>query len=318
MRLMSYTTGILCAVAVSLGDGAHGQAFPSKTVRIVTVAAGGSVDIGARLIAQGISGPLGQNVIIDNRVGGTISGEIVARAQPDGHTLLATSSIHWIGPLMSKTPYDPVRDFSAITLAMLSPNILAVNPGVAAGTVKELISLAKARPGELNYSSAGAGGSPHLAAELFNAMAGVHIVRIAYKGGGQAVNAVLANEVQMMFSPAISVIPHMKSGKLRALAVTTARPSVLAPGLPAMAETLPGYESAQTTGLFAPARTPASIISRLNEECVKFLSRADIKEKLLGAGVESVGSSPREFDIVVKSEISRMGKVIKSAGIRED
>ena len=282
---------------------------------------GGSNDIIARALVGKLSEDLRHSVVVDNRGGanGIIGTDLTAKSPPDGHTFLIVGNGFAINPSMyRKLPYHPERDFAAVSLVGYGGFVLVVHPSLAARNVNDLIALAKASPGKLTMASAGVGNMAHLSGELFMSLTGTRFVHVPYKGGGPAMTELLGGQVALYFSTIIVALPHIRAGKLRALAVTTARPSVLAPGLPAMAETLPGYESAQTTGLFAPARTPASIISRLNEECVKFLSRADIKEKLLGAGVESVGSSPREFDIVVKSEISRMGKVIKSAGIRED
>jgi tripartite-type tricarboxylate transporter receptor subunit TctC len=204
-------------------------------------------------------------------------------------------------------------------LAVGSPNILVVHASVAANSVKELIALAKAKPGLLNYASASAGGSAHLAAELFKHMAGVDIVRISYKTSGTATTSLLAGEVQVMFSNAPPVVPHVKSGKLKALAVTTLQRSVLLPELPTVAASgLPGFEVSSVYGLFAPAGTPAAVIRRLNQEAVRFLARPDVKEKFLAAGVEAIGSSPQALADAMKSEVARMGKLIRDAGIREN
>lgn len=297
----------------------YGQNYPNKSIRIVTSAIGGSTDFVARLIAQGISGPLGQHVIVDNRGSGIITGQLVMQAPPDGYTLLVAGPTFWLAPfLYDGLPWDPVRNFTAITLAASSPNILVVHPSVTANSVKELIALAKSRPGQLNYASAGAGGSPHLSAELFNTMAGVNLVRVPYKGGGPALNALIAGEVQLQFATATSVTSLVKSGRLRALAVTSAQPSALVPGLPPVAATLPGYESTQMTGMFAPARTPATIISRLNQEVVRYLRTAEAKEKLFNSGTEAIGSLPEDFAITIKSDMARIGNVIKDAGIKAD
>lgn len=295
-----------------------GQDYPSKPVRIVAPGGGGSSDLTARLIAQGLPAGLGQQVIVENRPS-RIAAEFVSRAAPDGYTLLAAGATVWIGPLLEKTPYDPVRDFSPITWTMRMPNILVVHPSLPAKSVKELISLAKARPGELNYASGSTGSSTHLPAELFKAMAGINIVRVNYKGAGSAISALIAGEMQLMFGTAPSVAPHVKSGRLRALAATSAQPTELAPGLPTVAASgVPGYEAASIIGIFAPAGTSATIIHRLNQEIVRLLNRADVKERFLRAGGEVVGSSPEEFAVTVKSDIAKWGKVIKDAGIRAD
>ena len=246
--------------------------------------------------------------------------DIVVKAAPDGHTLLLHAGNIWLAPLLrDHVSYDPLRDLSPVTLTSTAPNILVVHPAVPANSVKELIALAKARAGAMNYSSGSTGSSSHLAAELFKAMAGVNIVRITYKGTGPALTALLAGEVQAMFPSAGGVVPHIKSGKLKAMAVTSAQPSALFPGIPTVAASgLPGYESASVAALFAPAKTPAVIINRLNREVVRFLRTTEASERFLSSGVETVGSSPAQLAATIKSDIARMGKVIKDAGIREE
>ena len=300
-----------------LGAGAvSGQDYPSKLVRIITAAGGGTTDVGARLIAQGLSGGFGQPVVVENRPSSLV-GEIVAKAPPDGYTLLVVGSAFVIGPLLQKTSYDPVKDFAPISLTSSSPNILVVHPSLPVKSAKDLIALARGRPGELNYGSGPGGSSPHLAAELFKSMAGVDIVRISYKGGGPAVIGLIGGEVQLMISPAGSVSTHLKSDKLRALAVTSAQPSVLLPGLATVAATgLPGYESSSLVGMLAPAGTLETISNRLNQEIVRMLNRADVKEKFLNAGLETIGSSAGQFAATMKSEIAKWGKVIKDANIK--
>lgn len=292
------------------------QSYPSKPIRLVTPGIGGSADFVARLIAQGISGPLGQQVVVDNRSSGSIPGQIVSKASPDGYTLLLGGPPLWIGSLLQNVPYDVFRDFSPITLATSVPNLLVVSPSLPVGSVPELITLAKAKPGELNYASSSTGGSAHLAAELFNSMAGTHIVHIPYNGNGPALNDLMGGRVQLMFAVAAVVMPHVKSGRLKALAVTSAKPSILLPEFPTVAASVPGYEATTTYSVLAPANTPAAIIQRLNQEIVRALNRTDVKERFLNAGVEVVGSSPEILATAMKSEFSRFGKVIKDAGIR--
>jgi tripartite-type tricarboxylate transporter receptor subunit TctC len=295
---------------------ARGQDYPNRTIRIVTSASGGGTDFVARVVSQGLTGSLGQQVIVDNR-GGNIPVEIVSQAPPDGYTLLADGSSFWVTPLLQKAPYDPVRDFSPITLVVSAPNLLVVHPSLPVKSVKELIALAKAKPGELNFSSGGVGGGAHLSGELFKSMAGVNMVHIPYKGGGPAMIALLGGEVQLLFPNTPSAAPYMKSGKLRALAVTSAQPSVLFPALPTVsASGLPGYESGTTYGIFAPAKTAAALINRLNQEIVRVLNRTDVKEQFLNAGVEVVGSSPEQFAATMKIEMVKWGKLIKDAGIK--
>lgn len=293
------------------------QEFPTRPVRIVTSEAGGGNDLQARLIARGLSGALGQQVIVDNRPSGVIPGEIVSRASPNGYTLLLYNNTLWTGPLIQKTPYDPVRDLAPVTTATIGPNVLVVNPASPANSVAELIALAKARPGELNYASSGTGATNHLAAELFKTLAGVDIVRIGYKGAGPGLNDLMANQVQVMFPTAGAAAPHVKSGRVKALAVTSLERSSIAPQLPTVAASgLPGFESLAIYGLFVPAATPHALVSRLNREIVRVLDAADVKEKLFGMGMEAVGGSPEALANRVRAEMKRMGRVIREAGIQ--
>ena len=296
------------------------QEFQNKPVRIVTSESGGGNDLAARLVAQGLTAGLGRQVVVENRggAGGSIAAEMVAKAAPDGHTLLFYGSAIWLMPyLRDDVPYDPVRDFAPVTLAVQSPNILIVHPSLPVRTVRDLISVAKTRPGALNYGSGQTGSSTHLAAELFKTMAGVDITRIVYKGGGLVINDLISGELQLMFITAGSVARHLKSGKIRAIAITSARPSSLLPDLPTIAATgVPGYEAVSMLGLFVPAKTPPPLVYRLNQEIVRVLARPEIKERFFNTGVETVGSTPGEFAATIKSEMTRMGKVIKDAGIQ--
>ena len=319
MRMPRFVAGVSSVGLIVLGaDVVSGQDYPNKPIRTFTSPAGGSSDIAGRIIMQAISSPLGQQMIIENRAG-LIAAETVMRAPPDGYTLLFYSSGLWILPLLQSTPYDPVKDFLPITLAVSTPNILVVHPSLPVRTIKELIALAKARPGELNYASGPTGASNHLAAELFKAMADVNMVRVTYRGGGPANIALIGGEVQLMFTTAGSGGAYVKSGRLKALAVTSAQPSALAPGLPTVAASgLPGYESAGTSALFAPAKTSATIINRLNQEVVRALNGVDLREKLFNSGTEVVGNSPEELAAKIKSEMATSGKLIKDAGIRAE
>ena len=298
--------------------GVSGQTYPSKVIRIVTSAPGGGSDVLSRLIAPGLTETLGQQVIVDNR--GSNAPEIVAKAPPDGYTLLVSGSPLWLLPLLrANTPWDAVKDFAPITLAVNSPSILVVHPSLPVKSVKELIALAKAKPGELNYASGTPGATPHLAAELFKVMAGVNIVRVGYKGTGPGILGVMSGQVELMFPNAGSVMPHVKSGRLRALAVCNAQPSALVPGLPTVAASgLPGYETVSPQAVLAPAKTPVTLVNRLHQEIVRVLNRADVKERLFNSGGEAVGNSPEEFAAKMKSDIARTGKLIKDAGIREE
>lgn len=292
--------------------------YPNKPIRIVTAAPGGGNDLIARTVAQGISGPLGQQVVVDNRGGGVIAGEIVSKAPRDGYTLLVTGSDFWIGPLVRKTAFDPVKDFSPVSFTTSAPNIVVVHPSVPAKSIKELIDLAKAKPGELNYASAGIGASQHLGGELFKVMAGVNIVHVPYQAAGPSIIAIVGNQVQLTFATAASVATPIKSGALRALAVTSAKPSALFPGLPTVAATIPGYEIRGAQAVFAPVGTPATVITRLNREVVRAFNQPEVKERMFNAGLEVVASSPEELMTTMKSEMARLGKVIKDAGIRDD
>ena len=306
-------------VILALGAGkTSGQDYPNKPIRLVTTPAGGGVALSARLVADGLAVPLSHHIIVDNRPQ-ILIGPIVAKASPDGYTLLFAANDFWIAPfLQDNVPWN-MAEFSAVSLVVRYPSILVLHPSVAASSVRELIELAKSKPGVLNYASGLAGGPNHLAAELFKYMAGVSIVRIPYTGGGPALTALLAGQVQVLFGSAGSVSPHLKSGRLRALAVTGAQPSALAPGLPTVAAAgLPGYQSIGISGIFAPANTPAKIINRLSQEIARLTNRADVKEKFLSLGAEPVGSSPEEFSAFIKSDMATWGNVIKAAGIRAE
>ena len=306
--------------AVSLAAApAHAQDFPTKLVRIVASQAGSSGDYVSRTIAQGLTGALGQQVVVDNRGGGVIAGDVVAKSPADGHTLLIYGNTLWLLPLMRKhVPYDPHRDFRPITLAARGVNILVVHPSVPAHSVKELIALARKRPGELNFSSAAPGTMNHLAAELFKVMAKINIVRISYRGSPSALGAVLTGETHMMFSPSAPAYPVLKAGKLRPLAVSTLTRSVTYPDLPTMEEAgLPGFEAVSFHGVFAPAKTPDAIIARLNQEIVKVLQQPDTLKRFAGVGLEPGGGTPEEFAKTVKNEVAVMSEVIRAAGIVE-
>jgi len=259
-------------------------------------------------------------VVVDNRPSGVIPGEITAKAQPDGYTLVLSGASFWISPLfLDKPPYDPVRDFTPITLPVSTPNILAVTQSLPVKTVKDLIALAKAKPGELNYATPGTGSSPHLGGELFKAMSGVNIVRINYKSATASMADLIAGQIQMTFGNAASTAPHAKSGRLKALAVTSAQPSPLFPDLPTVAASgLPGYEMLSLFGIFGPARMQDDIVQRLNREIVRVLNREEVRDLLANGGIEVVGSTPAQLGSAVKSEVAKWGKLIKDAGIRSE
>ena len=305
-----------CIVTASL---AHAQQYPTKPVRVLTAEIGGGSDFTARLISQRLTETLGQQIVVENRTGGVIIGDIAARAQPDGYTLMLYSGSLWQMPYMrDNVPYH-ISDFAPISHISSSPLILVVHPTVAAKSVADLIALAKSRPGDLNYASGPLGAAPHLAGELFKYMAGVNIVHIPFKGVGLAVNDVIAGRVQLMFSSMGSTIQQVRAGRLRALAITSARPSALLPDMPTVAAAgLPDFEAATNNGLFAPARTPAAIIQRLNRDIEQVIARAEIRDKFLNVGMELVGGSPAQFAQMIKADAERTGKLIKAAGIRAE
>jgi tripartite-type tricarboxylate transporter receptor subunit TctC len=307
------------SVLTLAADWTGAQDYPGKPIRIISSEPGGGSDISARMIAQGATPALGQQVIVENRAG-IIAVETVAKAAPDGYTLLLYGSVIWIEPLMrANVPWDALRDFAPITPATRSPNMVVIHPSLSVQSVKELIGLATSRPGDLNYGSAGSGATSHLAAELFRSMTGTNIVRVAYRGNGPAMSDLIGGQLQLMFPTVGEITPHLKSGRVRALAVTTAQPSPLAPGVPTVAESgLPGYESASILGVLAPAKTPATIVNRLNQEFVQVLNRPDAKSKFFNIGLETVGSSPEQFIATIKAETAKWGKVIRDAGIRKD
>ena len=312
-RILPVVLTALCAGA------ACAQNYPSKPVRIVTGVTGGSLDLTARLIAPKLAERLGQQVIVDNR-GGVLSMEMVAKAPADGYTLLLASGSLWISQfLRDNVAWDAMRDYAPIALLATSPNIIVVHPSLPARSIRELIALAKARPSELNYSSGQAGASAHLAGELFKAMAGVNIQRIAYKGQGPAMLALITGEAQLSFPNAASATPFIKAGRIIGLAVTTLQPSALAPGLPtAAASGLPGYESRAMLGMFAPARTSSAVVDQLHQEIASVLKSADVKQRLFDSGSEAIAGSPAEMTAAMKSEMATTGKLIKDAGIRAE
>lgn len=304
---------IVCvAMLLVRGEVAYGQdKYPGKVIRIVTATPGSNHDWGARLTAQELSPRIGQPVIVENR--GSIAVEHVAKeAAADGYTVLFYGAYAWLQPLLRKVNWDPLADFAPITLAMSSPNVLAVHPSLPVKSVKELIALAKARPNDLNYSAGGGGSTPHVAGELFKYMAGLRIVRVYYKGSGPSMIGLLVGEVQMMFAALGPVLPLVRQGKVKGLAVSTPKRTPLMPELPAVAETLPGFTAEATIGFFVPRHTPLTVVTYLNREIVQALKAVDPK-RLANAGVEIVGSSPEAFATFMKSEMTRMGEVMRGA-----
>ena len=300
----------------TLSGGVSGQDYPNKPIRIVTGSAGGGSDFTTRQVAGALSASFGQSVIVDNRAGGSLAPEVAAKAPADGYTFYVGGTSFFLEPLLQKVPFDPIRDFSPVTQIEFSVNIVVVHPSVPVKSLGDLIALAKARPGELNYGSAGVGTSGHLATELFKSMAKVNMLHIPFKGGGALISDLAGGHVQLAFITGPSVAPYVKAGRLRALAVTSPQPSPLAPGLPPVAATVPGYEAVGITGLYAPIKTPGAIIKRVNEETVRFLRTPEAKETFLRSGAETVGSSPEQFAAAIKTEIERLDKIIRDTGLR--
>lgn len=300
------------------------QAFPTKPVRlIVPYPPGGSADILARAIGQKLGDSLGQQVVIDNRPGaGTaIGAEATAKAAADGYTImLGTVSSHAINPALNPgLKYDPVKDFAPVSLVASIPFVLIVHPSLPAKSAKELIALAKTKPGSLNYSSAGNGTSNHLAGELFKSMTGTFMVHIPYKGSAPALNDLIAGQVQLMYDLVLTAAPHVKSGAVRALAVTGRERSPVLPGVPTVAESgVPGYEVSAWFGFFAPAGTPAAIVNTLNAETVKAMKLPDLRERLASQGADAVTSTPEQFTAYVKEELGKWTRVVKASGMKPD
>jgi tripartite-type tricarboxylate transporter receptor subunit TctC len=312
-----------CALGASVcaAQAATAPGYPARPVRvIVPQSAGGSTDLAARIVVQRMSEGMGQTFVVDNRPGaGSLNGtEAVAKAAPDGYTLLAVAASFTINPaLHEKLPFDVMRDFAPISRLAALPHILVVHPTLPVKTVKDLIALAKAKPGELNYASSGVATSTHLATELFRYLTGTNMVQVPYKGGAPGIIGLLAGEVQLYFATISTALPHVKSGKIRASAVTTAKRSVVVPEYPTIAEAgVKGYEHASWVGMLASAKTPPAIVNALNAEAVKAVGRDEIRNALLKDGLETVGDSPQEFASVIRAEVAKWMKVVKAAGIK--
>lgn len=318
------TCAILAATPARAAERAsEAQNYPSRPIRLIDpYAPGGGSGLIARLVGAKLSETWGKQIIVDNRPGAAaaIGTEIAARSTPDGYTLcMGTSGSIAISPNMNKVPYDPVKDLIPITQTSAQVMVVALHPSVPIHSVKELIAYAKAQPGKLIYASSGTGGSGHLAVELFQALAQVNMTHVPYKGSGPAVLALVAGEVQLGFNNILSVLPHVNSGRLKAIAVTSAKRAPAVPNLPTVAEAgVPGYEATSWNGIFAPAKTPRPIIDKIHAEVVKILNTPDVREKLIAAGSDPVGSTPEEFLVFVKSELARWGKVIRENNIRAE
>jgi tripartite-type tricarboxylate transporter receptor subunit TctC len=316
LRFIPLACGALFALSLFAQD------YPRRPVRlIVPFPPGGGNDIVARAVAQELGKSLGQQFVVDNRAGagGAIGAELAARSPADGYTLfLGGVGSHVVNPsLHPRLSYDPIRDFAPVTLIASAPAVLVVHPSVQAASVAELTALAKANPGKLNYASNGNGSSAQLAAVLFESMAGVRMMHVPYKGVSQALVDLVSGEVQLMFGTIVAISPHIKAGRLRALAVTGKSRSALLPQVPTLAEAgLPGYEAGSWYGILAPAGTPGAIVARLNAEINQAVRQPEVRERLAAEGAETLGGTPEEFALHIKAELARMGKLMREAGIR--
>jgi tripartite-type tricarboxylate transporter receptor subunit TctC len=318
-------SALICAAAVLAVAPAPGSAqkYPEKPVRLVLpFAPGGGTDVLARSFSIPLSEALGQSVVIENRggAGGTLGTEVVARAAPDGYTLLFTSASHTFNPsLYSKLAYDSIRDFTTITLAALVPHLLVVHPSLPVKNAKELIALARSRPGEILYGSGGTGSSVHLAGALFVTMAKINMVHVPYKGGGPAMIGLMAGETSVLFPTMQSAMGHVKAGRLRAIGISTAKRSPAVPEIPSIAESgLPGYDATGWYGLLAPAGTPQPIVERLHAVTVKVLTEPRMRDRLASEGAVAVGNTPAEFDRFIRDETAKWAKIIRDLKIRID
>jgi len=321
-RLKLCALGLFCACATAAAQTPDASRFPTKPIRlIVPFPPGGSNDILGRFLAQKMSDRLGQQTIVDNRAGadGIIGTELAARAPADGHTLLIVSTSYTMNPAIHKLPYDPVKSLAPISLIASGGNVIAVHPSLPIKTVKELIAVAKAKPGQLRYSSSGIGGFNHFGGELFNTMAGVKLVHVPYKGGGPAMLDVMSGQVEMTFCTLIQALPHMRSGKLKALGVGSARRSPLLPEVPTIAESgVPGYDGTIWWGVLGPAGIPGAIVTRLNTEIGVILRDPEMGKRLVAEAAEPVIETPEAFGKLIVNDIGKWGSVAKQAGLRAE
>ncbi len=321
---MIRSVAVVAAFIMGSVTGSFAQTFSAKPMRIIVpFPAGGGADLWARVIAQKLGEAWGQNVIVDNRAGasGIIGTELASKAMPDGDTLLlGTTGTHATNPVVfRKLPYDPIKDFAPITNFVDTPFMLVVHSSVPAKSVKELIALAKARPGQLTYASFGNGSSAHLAGELFKSMAKIDAVHVPYKGGAPAMIDLLGGHVSMMFNSLPAVVPQVKAGRLRGLAVASLQRANAAPDIPTFAEAgLPGVEAGSWYGVFAPAGTPSGVIAKLHSEIVNMLKLPDVQQRLILEGADPIGNSPAEFAAQVRGDLAKWGKVARESGIRAE
>lgn len=302
---------------------AHAQTYPTRAIRlIIPQSAGSATDTVARMIGTRLAEKFGQPVIHENRAGagGIIGVELTAKAAPDGYTIAIVSATHTVNPSLRRNlPYDTIADFAPITMATAQPYVMLAHPSLPAKNVKELVALARTRPGQINYASSGAGTLGHLGFELLKTTANVNMVHVPYKGIVPAITDIVGGHVSLLYSTVVSGMPQVNTGKLRALAVSSAKRAQVAPGVPTVAESgFPGYDVSGWYGILAPAKTPADIINRLNTEIVTILRSPAATERLAADGSEAVGNTPEQFGAHIKSEIAKWGKVVKAAGITAD
>jgi tripartite-type tricarboxylate transporter receptor subunit TctC len=321
---MKLLKALIATAAATVALGAHAQPFPNKPIKIIVpYTAGGTTDLLARTVGAKLTEKFGQPVVVDNRPGanGMIGMDLVAKAPADGYTLgLASPGTHGINQTLYKSmPHDPIKDFAPVSLAVRAPMVLVVNASVPARNVKELVALAKAKPGTLSIASGGSGSSQHLAAEIFKSAAGIDMVHIPYKGGGAAYIDLVGGQVQVMIDAVQQAMPHIKSGKLRAIAVASPQRNPQLPDVPTIAESgVPGYEASAWYGFVAPAGTPKEVVSLLSSEIARILALPDVKQTLAGPGLVPIGSTPEEFAAHIRAETDKYAKVIKSANIKAD
>lgn len=320
MRMLAIA---LCAAGVALTGNAFAQTYPTRPVRmIVPFPPGGTTDVVARLMAQRLTEAWGQQVVVDNRpgAGGVVGTELASKATPDGYNaLLGSITTHAVNPALRKLSFDPVKDFAPVSLVVSSPQLLVVHPSVPTKSVKELIAMAKAKPSQLNYASAGTGTSPHLTFELFKSAAGINVTHVPYKGTGPAITELVGGQVQMMITGIVALMPHVRAGKLRALAVTSAKRVAAFPELPTVAESgISGFDVSSWFGVFLPAGTPTPIVTKMNREIRKIVEMPEVRKRLIDLGADPASNTPEQFAAYVNSERARLAKVVNDIGARAD
>ena len=322
-KKLTPAAGLIAIGVAACAHAALAQPYPNKPIRMIVISApGGSTDTLSRMVGRAMSESMGQTIVLDNKPGGggVIASETLAKSPPDGYTILMSNTSHTVLPsLHARLPYDPIKDFAPVSLVALTHSLLLVNPSLPVKNVKELIELARAQPGKLNYASGTTGASAHYGAELLKLMAKINIVQVPYKGTAGQLTALIAGEVQMSFVTMPSALPHINAGRLRVLAIGSPRRSPTLPDVPTVAESgLPGFDIAAMNGILAPARTPPAIIARLNAEIVKMVKDPATREHAASQGAELVANTPQEFAIYIKEQIVRFAQVVKATGMRAD